>query len=76
MLHCTDAIGRGLWYTVFYRTGFDENRNMERKLAMTTPHLFQPLRVAGLTLKNRLLAAPTSLAELGPGEHYSKENLD
>lgn len=43
---------------------------------MTTPHLFQPLRVAGLTLKNRLLAAPTSLAELGPGEHYSKENLD
>lgn len=43
---------------------------------MTTPHLFQPLRVAGLTLKNRLFAAPTSLAELGPGEHYSKENLD
>lgn len=38
--------------------------------------LFRPLRLAGLTLKNRLLAAPTSLAELGPGEHYTQENID
>ena len=40
------------------------------------PHLLQPLRLKGLTLKNRILSAPTSLAELGPGEHYSKENMD
>ena len=40
------------------------------------PHLLTPLHLPGLTLKNRLLSAPTSLAELGPGEHYSKENLD
>ena len=39
-------------------------------------HLLTPLHLPGLTLKNRLLSAPTSLAELGPGEHYSKENLD
>ena len=39
-------------------------------------HLFQPLQLAGLTLKNRILSAPTSLAELGPGEHYSKSNFD
>ena len=43
---------------------------------MTTPHLFRPLRVAGLTLKNRLFSAPTSMAELGPDEHYSKDNLN
>lgn len=40
------------------------------------PNLFRPLKLAGLTLKNRLLSAPTSLAELGPGEHYSQANLD
>lgn len=40
------------------------------------PHLLEPLRLPGLTLKNRLLSAPTSMAELGPGEHYSKENID
>ena len=39
-------------------------------------HLLRPLRLAGLTLKNRLLSAPTSLAELGPEEHYSQANLD
>ncbi len=39
-------------------------------------HLFQPLQLAGLTLKNRILSAPTSLAELGPEEHYSKSNYD
>lgn len=45
---------------------------MEQRYA----HLLAPLRLPGLTLKNRLLAAPTSLAELGPGERYSKENID
>lgn len=43
---------------------------------MAYKHLFQPLRLAGLTLKNRLLAAPTSMAELGPEERYSRANLD
>ena len=38
--------------------------------------LLRPLQVAGLTLKNRMLSAPTSLAELGPGEHYSQANFD
>lgn len=37
--------------------------------------LFQPITLAGLTLKNRMLSAPTSLAELGPGEHYSDDNI-
>lgn len=45
---------------------------------MTTAYdtLFRPLQLAGLTLKNRLLSAPTSLAELGPEEHYSQANID
>lgn len=38
-------------------------------------HLREPLRVGGLTLKNRMLSAPTSLAELGANEHYSPENI-
>ena len=32
--------------------------------------------VAGLRLKNRMLSAPTSMAELGPGEHYSDDNIN
>ena len=36
-------------------------------------YLMKPLTVAGLTLKNRLLSAPTSMAELGPEEHYTDE---
>ena len=39
-------------------------------------YLMKPLTVAGLTLKNRLLSAPTSMAELGPDEHYTNENFD
>ena len=39
-------------------------------------YLLKPLTVAGLTLKNRLLSAPTSMAELGPDEHYTDENFD
>lgn len=38
-------------------------------------YLLKPLTVAGLTLKNRLLSAPTSMAELGPDEHYTDENF-
>ena len=43
---------------------------------MAYENLFRPLQLAGLTLKNRLLSAPTSLAELGPEEHYSQANFD
>ena len=39
-------------------------------------NLLRPIRLAGLTLKNRLLAAPTSMAELAPGECYSQANID
>lgn len=39
-------------------------------------YLMKPLTVAGLTLKNRLLSAPTSMAELGPEEQYTDENFD
>jgi 2,4-dienoyl-CoA reductase-like NADH-dependent reductase (Old Yellow Enzyme family)/thioredoxin reductase len=34
-----------------------------------------PLRLNGLTLKNRILQAPVSLAELGPGGRLSRENI-
>ena len=38
--------------------------------------LLRPLKVGGITLKNRMFSAPTSIAELGPDEHYSKENIE
>ena len=38
--------------------------------------LLAPLKVGGITLKNRMFSSPTSLAELGPEEHYSKENIE
>ena len=38
--------------------------------------LLRPLKVGSLTLKNRLLSAPTSMAQLGSDEHYTNENLD
>lgn len=40
------------------------------------PLLTAPLKLAGLTLKNRMFSAPTSLAELGPDRHYTKENIE
>lgn len=40
------------------------------------PNLTKPIQIAGLTLKNRMFSAPTSLAELGPEEHYSKANIE
>lgn len=37
--------------------------------------LFSPLQLAGVTCKNRLFSAPTSLAELAPGSHLSHQNI-
>lgn len=39
-------------------------------------NLLKPLQIAGLTLKNRMLSAPTSMAQLGSDEHYTDENYD
>lgn len=39
------------------------------------PHLFQPLKLAGLTLKNRILSAPISLAELGTNGYLTPANI-
>lgn len=39
-------------------------------------HLLKPLKIGGITLKNRMFSSPTSLAELGPEEHYSRENIE
>ncbi len=39
-------------------------------------HLSAPLKIGGITVKNRMFSAPTSLAELGPEEHYSRENIE
>ena len=40
------------------------------------PKLLSPITLAGLTLKNRIFSAPTSVSELGPGEKYSRENIE
>jgi 2,4-dienoyl-CoA reductase-like NADH-dependent reductase (Old Yellow Enzyme family)/thioredoxin reductase len=40
------------------------------------PHLGSPLKLRGLTLKNRILSAPASLAELDPGGRLSPENIE
>ena len=40
------------------------------------PLLNSPLKIGGVTAKNRMFSSPTSLAELGPEEHYSKENIE
>ncbi len=42
---------------------------------MSYEKLLQPITLAGLTLKNRMFSAPTSMAELGPNEHYSDDNI-
>ncbi len=39
------------------------------------PNLIKPLKIGGITLKNRMLSSPTSLAELGPEEHYNDKNI-
>ena len=38
--------------------------------------LFHPLKLGNLTLKNRILAAPTSMPVLGPGKTYTDDNFD
>ncbi|MBR2717158.1 MAG: FAD-dependent oxidoreductase [Oscillospiraceae bacterium] len=38
--------------------------------------LLAPLKIGGITVKNRMFSSPTSLAELGPDEHYSRENIE
>ncbi len=38
--------------------------------------LLSPLKIGGITVKNRMFSAPTSMAELGADEHYSKENIE
>ncbi len=40
------------------------------------PRVFQPLKLRGLTLKNRLFASPTSMDPTGPNVTYGKENFD
>ena len=37
--------------------------------------LCSPLQIGSIVLKNCMLSAPTSLAELGPDEHYSPANI-
>lgn len=39
-------------------------------------HLLKPLTIGGITLKHRMMASPTSMAELGAEEHYSRENIE
>ncbi len=39
------------------------------------PHLFTPLRVGPLIFPNRIMSAPTSLAELSPEEFLAPENI-
>ena len=39
-------------------------------------NLLKPLKIGGITVKNRMFSSPTSLAELGADEHYSKENIE
>lgn len=39
------------------------------------PHLFSPLKIGPLTLKNRIEAAPTSLAELSPDSYLTRESI-
>ena len=43
---------------------------------MKYPNLLRPLKVGGITLKNRMLASPTSMAELSPGDLYEDRNID
>lgn len=40
------------------------------------PYLSRPIKLAGVTFKNRIFGAPTSLAELGPHGHLSRANIE
>lgn len=37
--------------------------------------LLSPFKLGNLTLKNRMISAPTSLAEIGPNNTFSRENI-
>lgn len=39
------------------------------------PHLFQPIRLGSLLLKNRIFAAPASQPDVNPGVYLKKENV-
>jgi len=39
------------------------------------PHLFSPIKIGPLTFKNRIVSAPTSLAELSPECSLTKDNI-
>lgn len=39
-------------------------------------HLLSPIKLTGVTFKNRIFSAPTSLARLGADEQYTKENIE
>ena len=50
----------------------------EKEIMMNTkyPKLLRPITLAGLTLKNRIFSAPTSLSELGPDTKYTREGIE
>lgn len=39
------------------------------------PHLFSPIKIGPLTFKNRIQAAPTSIAEISPECHLTRDNI-
>lgn len=39
------------------------------------PHLFSPIKIGPLTFKNRVQAAPTSIAEISPECHLTRDNI-
>jgi 2,4-dienoyl-CoA reductase-like NADH-dependent reductase (Old Yellow Enzyme family)/thioredoxin reductase len=39
------------------------------------PNLGSPIRIAGLTLKNRMVGAPISIPEIGPDENLTRDNI-
>jgi 2,4-dienoyl-CoA reductase-like NADH-dependent reductase (Old Yellow Enzyme family)/thioredoxin reductase len=39
------------------------------------PDLFSPIKIGQLTFKNRIVSAPTSLAELSPEGHLTRDNI-
>ncbi|MCD8087744.1 MAG: FAD-dependent oxidoreductase [Oscillospiraceae bacterium] len=40
------------------------------------PHLFEPLSLPGLTLKNRVFSSPTSIPQMNPDETFTTENFE
>jgi 2,4-dienoyl-CoA reductase-like NADH-dependent reductase (Old Yellow Enzyme family)/thioredoxin reductase len=39
------------------------------------PNLFSPIKIGSLTFKNRIVSAPTSVAELSPECHLTRDNI-